>query len=157
MNLPFSTHLKLFKKSQGAWSCDLSKIDQIQKIKKSKNRKIGKKSNLISIENFRIFGFSEFRFSKIFNWNQVTFFDFRFSIFLIWSIFDRSLLRAPIIFFSNFRCVEIMKRWDSCAFNASKITQNKIPTAKRQHQTWAKKSDTLLRWNDKNCTQFHEI
>ena len=41
---------------------------------------------MISIENFRIFGFSDFRFSKNFNWNQVTFFDFsifRFSIFSI--------------------------------------------------------------------------
>ena len=52
MNLNVSTHLKLLKHIIGARSCDLSKIDQIQKnrkIEKSKNRKNTKDFN----ENFR--------------------------------------------------------------------------------------------------------
>ena len=83
MNLTFSTHLKLLKNIIGARSCGLSKIDQIQKIE---NRKI-EKNNLISIENFRIFGFSDFRFSKNFNWNPSKIFRFsKFSIFDFWNL-----------------------------------------------------------------------
>ena len=115
----------------------LRSIRSWKKSKKSGNRKI-EKSDLISIENFRIFWFSDFRFSKIFNWNQVTFFDF--SIFRFFES-DRSLTGHSSELRLYFLIIlGALKRWDSCAFNASKIMQNKIPTAKRQHQTWAKKN-----------------
>ena len=127
------------------------------RLKKSKNRKIGKseKSNLISIENFRKSKIRKSKNSKIFNWNQVTFFrffDFRFFES------DRSLTGHSSELRLYFLIIlGALKRWDSCAFNASKIMQNKIPTAKRQHQTWAKKVLHFFAETTKDCTQFHEI
>ena len=149
MNLTFSTHLKLLKNIIGARSCDLSKIDQIQKIEKSKIWKI-EKSNLISIENFHFLDFRIFDFRKFSIEIKLLFSIFRFSIFRFFES-DRSLTGHSSSELRLYFLIILgaLKRGDSCTFNAPKIMHNKIPTAKRQHQTWAKKSVALLCWNDK--------
>ena len=121
------------------------------RFKKSKTRKI-EKSKKVTWFQLEIFEFLDFRFSKIFNWNQVIFSIFRFFES------DRSLTGHSSELRLYFLIIlGAFKRWDSCAFNASKIMQNKIPTAKRQHQTWAKKKVHLELEMTKDCTQFYEI
>ena len=84
---------RIFLRSIRSW-----KNRKIEKIEKSKNRKI-EKSNLISIENFRKSKIRKSKNSKIFNWNQVTFFDFSildFSIFRKFPMSKKSFVMTSI-------------------------------------------------------------